>query len=253
MPSLSNQGARPLPAPATPAAANAHASAPAGRPANAGGKLPGQAFEGDTSVRLSAQALAGTAADAGKSSVDVAQAFMARVADAVFGQAADGAAFSFDSVSLDSSASFSASGRYVSGPNGSSGSASIALTGSAHFVGSGQLTLENGQTYDFDVEVKYEASVAAAGSASVEASPDMILTGKQLPAIKYPGGIEDLFKLLGRELSTEQGDPGKLTLRLMRLVDRAALLAPRLQEDEAPAAARKMAASAYASAGAAEL
>lgn len=237
MPAQLNQGPRPL-------ANSASAAVPqaAGRPAAQ--RMQAQLPERDTSVRLSAQGVAGAALDAGKASVDVARGFMERMAQAVFGDAADGATFDFDSVSLDSSASFAAAAAYASGPNGAASSAGIALTESAHFVGTGQLTLENGQTYDFEVEVKYEASVQAT-SVQVE-TPDVILTGKQLPAIKYPGGIEDLFKLLGRELSTDQGDPGKLTLRLMRLVDRAALLAPRLP-DEAPAAQRN-AANAYASA-----
>lgn len=230
-----NQGPRPL-------AHSAVAAPPpaAGRPAAQ--RQPAPVAERDTSVRLSAQGVAGAALEAGKASVDVAHDFMQRMAQAVFGDAADGARFDFDAVSLDSSASFAAAGAYASGPDGTASSAAIALTESAHFIGKGQLTLENGQTYDFEVEVKYEASVQAS-SVQVE-TPDVILTGKELPAIKYPGGIEDLFKLLGRELSTDQGDPGKLTLRLMRLVDRAALLAPRLA-DEAPAA-QKNAANAYA-------
>lgn len=241
MPPLLNQGSRPLASPALAASPQAQPQA-AGKPA--GSQRP-QATERDSSVRLSAQALAGAASDTGKSTVGVARDFVASMAEAIFGKQADGATLQFDSVSLDSSASFSASATYANGVAG----ASVSLNESAHFIGTGQLTLENGQTYDFEVEVKYQASAEA--SVQVQ-SPDVILAGKQLPAIKYPGGIEDLFKLLGREMSTEQGDPGKLTLRLMRLVDRAALLAPRLHDEPAPAA-RQQAANAYASAGAAEV
>ncbi|MDM5175833.1 hypothetical protein PO883_01245 [Massilia sp. DJPM01] len=73
----------------------------------------------------------------------------------------------------------------------------------------------------------------------------LVLTGKPLPPVKFPGSLNELFKLLGRELSApvngtagENGDSvgGNLSLRLLRLVDRAALLAPRPRADEPPAA-----------------
>lgn len=227
-----------------PLASSAVAATPqtAGRPAGAG-KAQAPAEQRDTSVRLSAQALSG-ARDSGLSTVGAARQFMEGMAGALFGDAAQGAVFDFDALSLSAS-----SGAGVAlARSGDAVVSALSLNESAHFIGSGQLTLANGQTYDFEVEVKYQAS-AQAETVQVQ-SPDVILAGKQLPAIKYPSGIEDLFKLLGRELSIEQGDPGTLTLRLMRLVDRAALLAPRLPDEAAPSA-RRMAANAYASTGAA--
>jgi hypothetical protein len=257
MASLFNQGSRPLATPAV-AATPQNAGRPAAAPtAPASGKaapaLPVVESVPDRldSVRLSAQALATRAASgAGKTTLDVAKTFTQRFASALFGDDAKGASLNFDSITLDTSASFSAAGSV----NAGAATASLSYSESAHFVGTGQLTLDDGRVFDIEVEVQYEANVQAAAQERHEPSPDVALTGKQLPPIKYPGGIEDLFKLLGRELSTEQGDPGKLTLRLMRLVDRAALLAPRLQEEDAPAAAaaRQSAANAYALAKAVE-
>ncbi len=259
MPPLFSQGPRPL-APtavaATPSAGgrSAHAqTAPASGKVAAPLAVVERVSSQHDSVRLSAEALSSRGAqDAAKTTLDIARQFLGSFASETFG---DGSAIRLDHVTLDSAASFSASAALTSTPDGSSASAALSLSQSAHFLGTGQIVTEDGQRFDVDIEVNYEATIsAAAGTTSEVRAPDeSALTGKQLPAIKFPGSLGDLFKLLGRQLSAEDDVNGRLSLRLMRLVDRAALLAPRLQADEVKAtpAARQLAASAYASAPAA--
>ena len=139
--------------------------------------------------------------------------------------------------------------RVSGGADGGLGSVSAArfqLGESASFTGTGQITSNDGKSFDFEIEVRYQTEIDAqisqlTGSPASDtalALPDALaLTGKALPAIEFPGSLSDLFKLLGRELSGSIGKDGKsaggdLTLRLLRLVDRAALLAPRLRPDE---------------------
>lgn len=251
MPPLLSQGTRPFAPTAVAATPQAGGRAANAQTTPASGKVAAplpvveRAAQQD-SVHLSAEALTSRAAqDAGKTTLDIARALLGSFTSEVFGE---GSKLQLDHVSLDSAASFTASAATTATPDGSSASASLSLTESAHFVGTGQIVTEDGQRFDVDIEVNYEASISA--SAQVQAPDDSALTGKQLPAIKFPGSLGDLFKVLGRQLSADGGDNGRLTLRLMRLVDRAALLAPRLPGDDVKAspAARQHAASAYASA-----
>lgn len=124
---------------------------------------------------------------------------------------------------------------------------------SAGFTGIGQIVTEEGQTFDFEVAVKYQPSRERADPPRlppIEPPDVLVLTGKPLPAIEFPGSLNDLFKLLSRELRTDVEGNGNLTLRLQRLVDRAALLAPRARPDDpelTPADRAKAVASTYAS------
>ncbi|MEO7495445.1 MAG: hypothetical protein ABIT83_07940 [Massilia sp.] len=218
------------------------------------------------SVSLSQQALDARVDQLGRKTVDVAQKFIGQFADALFGKAAKGATVQFDSVSLSADASLSSSVTHFDNADGSIDSASLDFSANAHFIGRGTIVTEDGQSYDFEIEVKYEASVqaSAARTTSVAADKDDTtasttsdlgaLTGKNLPQIKFPGSLADLFKVLGRELQgktdagNEQGDSGNLSLRLLRLVNSAALLAPRQPADQpAPTAVdRSKALAAYA-------
>lgn len=206
-------------------------------------------------VSLSRQSL-NRASDLAASTVDVAQRFLDTFVGKLFGDAAKGATVRFDEVSVQAQSAFSASASATQGAEGSVRSNAFSLNESARFIGTGQLVTADGQTFDFELEVSYEASISAASQTTTsEAAPTdtrparldapdvLVLTGKPLPPIKFPGSLNDLFKLLGRELQAPvNGAPGangeslggNLTLRLLRLVDRAALLAPRLRA-EAPA------------------
>lgn len=113
---------------------------------------------------------------------------------------------------------------------------------SAHLTGSAPITTNDGQRFDVEVEVTYR-------TRALLAAPDTAaLTGQALPAIQFPGSLNDLFKLLGRQLASDRGTEGELTLRLTRLVDRTALLAPRQQDAVVTLGRSRLAASAYASA-----
>lgn len=222
-----------------------------------------------SSVSLSQQALDARVDKLGQKTVDVAQTFISQFADALFGKAAKGATVQFDTVSLSADASLSSSVSHTENADGSVDSAALDFSANAHFIGRGTIVTEDGQRYDFEIEVKYEASVQASatrsssgsstaadsGANGAAATSDLgALTGKNLPQIKFPGSLADLFKVLGRELQgkteagNEQGDSGQLSLRLLRLVNSAALLAPRQPADQpaATAAERSKALASYA-------
>jgi hypothetical protein len=203
-------------------------------------------------VSLSKQGLETRAAELGADTVKLAQTFIDNFAKKLFGGGAAGSEVTFDSFSVNTQASVEAGASATSGADGSTTSAYLKLSESASFVGKGQITTTDGQTFEFEIEINYEASVEASGSQTSSrpaniASPDLLaLTGRALPAIEFPGSLADLFKLLGRELQVsvpknpnrpEDGDQGNLTLRLLRLVNSAALLAPRALPDDPKASA----------------
>ncbi|SHG59777.1 hypothetical protein [Massilia sp. CF038] len=186
---------------------------------------------------------------------DSAQSFVSAIAQNLFGDGAQTASVSYNLASFRSVRTLSA----VDSQNDTARPEAFALNQSISFSGSGQIVTDDGQTFDFEVAVKYEAQ-AQPGAAplpepiTIEPPDMLVLTGKPLPAIKFPGSLNDLFKLLSRELRTDVSDgpsTGSMTLRLQRLVDRAALLAPRARADDpeaTPVERAKAAASAYAKA-----
>ncbi len=222
------------------------------------GKLPARlpvvdpAAPGDSgnNVNLSQRALNQRVAELGDRTIDVAQNFLQSFASALFGDAAKGARFDFDAVSLSADASVSAAVLHSGDGASQVDGAALSLTESASFTGHGQLVTKDGQSYEFAIEVDYRATASAGAATATNsgnagnnntATPEQVLVGKQLPPVKYPGSLADLFKLLGRQLdasvsSKDGGDAdGQLSMRLIRLVNSAALLAPRLRSDGGPA------------------
>jgi hypothetical protein len=254
-------GSKPIQSTYLPANALAGGKAAGAQTATASGAIPAQlrvvepvAPAADT-VSLSKQSLAHRAGALGKDTLDLAQQFLSNFARKLFGDAAKGAALSFESAELSTSSSYTSSATVTSGPQGTTRSATLDASESASFIGKGQITTADGQSFEFEIEVHYEAHVEAQLSQTTArpalAAPDALaLTGRNLPAIEFPGSLDDLFKLLGRELqlSVPHGEAdealqGNLSLRLLRLVNTAALLAPRAQPDDvrAPAAERNRA------------
>jgi hypothetical protein len=238
--------------------------------ASASGKVPAKlpvvdpVAPSSDRVVLSQQALNSRVAQLGDKTVDVAEKLIDSFAQSLFGDAAQGATFKFDAISLSANTSVAALVQHSSDSAGTLDAAALQLNESSHFIGRGQITTADGQSFNFEIEIKYEASatVAAAQSASRQtsaapeqlAAPDAVaLTGKQLPAIKFPGSLADLFKLLGRQLDVSadsgknDGNSGNLSLRLIRLVNSAALIAPRVRADnpEATPAERNRALASY--------
>jgi hypothetical protein len=214
-------------------------------------------------VNLSSQALQARGADLAASTSDIAQNFMNAFAKRLFGEQASTSNVAYNMSAFSSAASTSTASTDSAGAT--THNSVFDLSQSASFTGTGQITTGDGRVFDFELSVKYEAKVstsstgtAAPGKAPTLETPDvLVLTGKPLPAIKFPGSLDDLFKMLSRELRTEvSGAPGQngggdLTLRLMRLVDRAALLAPRVRADDptiSPAEQAKAVANSYGSA-----
>jgi hypothetical protein len=240
--------------------------------ASASGRMPARIPVVDpvslssSSVALSQQALNDRLAQLGDKTIDVAQRFITTFAQGLFGDAAKGATFSFDAVSVSADTSLSAAVVHATSGDVGIDAAALRLNESASFIGHGQIVTSDGQSFEFQVEVRYEASLTATSTQASRQQPaearqeplgapdTLALTGKELPAIKFPGSLADLFKLLGRELevSTDSGkgdgDNGKLSLRLIRLVNSAALIAPRVRADspDATPAERNRALASYA-------
>jgi hypothetical protein len=247
-------------------------SAAAGAQASASGRVLAQLPVVDAvslssaSVALSQQALNARLAQLGDKTVDLAQSFIGNFAQSLFGDAAKGATFTFDAMSVSADTSLTASVEHFSNAAGSVDAAALQFNESASFIGRGKIATSDGQSFDFEIEVRYAASVTATSARASTAQqapaaqepvspPDTLaLTGKELPAIKFPGSLADLFKLLGRQLdvSADSGKNddggGNLSLRLIRLVNSAALIAPRVRADNPAAtpAERNRALASYA-------
>jgi hypothetical protein len=173
--------------------------------------------------------------------VDLAQNLLGSFAQQLFGDSAKGATVSFDSVSLESSSSFAAGVQQSQGAGGSSKSAAFSLTESSHFLGKGTITTADGRSFDFEVEVQYDYALEAAASQTTggaeaanagagkppRAAADP-LPAVEFPDIKFPGSLQDLFRLFDKPLKTDvvqddqsgqQQKLGTLSLRLLNLVN----------------------------------
>jgi hypothetical protein len=186
----------------------------------------------------------------GNATVDLAQNLLGSFAQQLFGDDAKGAKISFDSVSLESSSSFAAGVSHSEDASGVTDAAALSLTDNAHFLGKGTITTADGRKFDFEVEIKYQASLQAAASSSTSSSsapstassipsrrqqladqnPAMPLPTIEFPDIDFPGSLADLFKLMDRTMKADvkqdgSSDPqGTLSMRLLKLVDSEASL-----------------------------
>lgn len=165
----------------------------------------------------------------GNATVDLAQNLLGNFAGKLFGDAMKGATIDFDSVDLESTSTFAAGTMHAQGANGVTDAAAFSLTDSAHFLGKGTITLADGQKYDFEVEVQYEASMTAGAATRSDKAPDDKAAGA-LPTIEFPdidwaGGLSDLFKLMDKQISANikhndtQDSLGTLSARLFKLVN----------------------------------
>ena len=236
-------GPRPPASPTLPAFAQAAGKVASTQTAPASGNVPAQlptvdpVRARDDVVSLSRQAIQARGNDLIVSTSDSAQSFVGKIAQTMFGELAATATVAYNLGSAKSA---------VGAPGAADGTvreATLNLKESASFIGTGQIATQDGRTLDFEVAVKYKANVDESTLASkqrIEMPDVLMLTGKPLPAIEFPGSLNDLFKLLSRELRTEVSsgaDSGNMTLRLQRLVDSAALLAPRARPDDPDATA----------------
>ena len=237
MTSINPFGARPYTSTSSPLADNKQQS-PVSKSANAPVKVPAQ-----DQVALSSNGidLQQRIAGLGNATVDLAQSLLGSFAGRLFGDAMKGATIDFDAVSLESNSAF-ATGVSRSEAGGKvTQAAGFSLQDSAHFMGKGTITLADGQKYDFEVEVLYEASTTAvAGSESDQRkqlaaqNPAMPLPAVEFPDIEWPGSLNDLFKMMDKQISgaiEKQSDGatgaeklGTLSLRLMNLVNNASAL-----------------------------
>lgn len=231
-------GARPPASPTLPAIAQAAGKVASMPSTSASGVVPAQlptvdpVKSRDDIVSLSKQGIQARGNDLTVSTSDSAQSFVSKIAKNMFGELSQTGAVAYNLGSLKSG---------VGAPTAADGSVrsvALDLREDASFIGTGQIATNDGRTFDFEVAVKYKANTAEptlAAKQRIEMPDVLMLTGKPLPAIEYPGSLNDLFKLLSRELRTDVAggeNSGNMTLRLQRLVDSAALLAPRARPDD---------------------
>ena len=175
----------------------------------------------------------------GNRTVDMAQHLIGSFAKSLLGDNAKGAKISFDSVELEANASFSAAALHAEGSEGDA--LGFSLSEDAHFLGKGTITTADGRKLSFEVEIQYEAQATAGAASSVpsrrkelaDKNPAMPLPKVDFPDIDFPGSLADLFRLMDRNINAtvrqpdEQGndsDAGKLSMRLLKLVDSEAAL-----------------------------
>jgi hypothetical protein len=193
--------------------------------------------EPGANVALSSNALdlQDRVAGLGNATVDLAQNLLGNFAQHLFGDAMKGATIDFDAVSLDSQSTMEAGALHAEGARGDMDAAAFRLTDSAHFLGKGTITLADGQKFDFEVEVQYEASLSAGTESTrrrelAEQNPAMPLPAVEFPDIDWPGSLNDIFKLMDKQLSadikTADGNDklGTLSARLLKLVNSAQAL-----------------------------
>jgi hypothetical protein len=186
--------------------------------------------EAPEQVSISPAALA-QAAQLGKDTIKAAEKFIERFASQLFGEKGK---ISFDSASIDVDTRSGAAAVATEGAQ----AFALSLDESAHFIGRGQIVTADGSTYDFEIEVLYESHTeASVASTEVPLPPELLaLSGRALPEIEFPGGLADLFNLLGRDLQYSVNGNGEgagsLSMRLLRLVNTAALIAPRAAAQE---------------------
>jgi hypothetical protein len=165
----------------------------------------------------------------GNATVDLAQNLLGNFAGKLFGDAMKGATIDFDSVSLESTSTFAAGTMHAEGAGRITDAAAFSLTDSAHFLGKGTITLADGQKYDFEVEVQYEASMTAGAATRSDRAADE-KSATALPTIEFPeidwaGGLSDLFKLMDKQIAANikrndtQETLGTLSARLFKLVN----------------------------------
>jgi len=177
----------------------------------------------------------------GNRTVDMAQDLIGSFAKSLLGANAKGAKIAFDSVELESNASFAAGTLHAEGSDGVTDALGFSLSEDSHFLGKGTITTADGRTLNFEVEIKYEARASAGAASSVpsrrreqaDQNPAMPLPKVDFPDIDFPGSLADLFRLMDKTVNAtvkqqddqgQESDAGTLSMRLLKLVDSATSL-----------------------------
>jgi hypothetical protein len=244
---LSTLGSRQFQAPALAASSHqTHGKSPTGTPERSALSALNPVSLSQKGIELSAQGMAKRAEELGEATLDLAQNFISNFAQQMFGDAAKGATLSFDTASLSAQSGFTAMAQHSEGSNGISDRAAFSLNDSSHFIGKGKITLADGQTFEFEIEVQYQSRIEAATTRTTSttgagAKPDQSNHGRgalptaRVPDVDFPGGLDELFKLLGRQLQidlpaqkqsadTDAEKAGTLSLRLLKLISDTTVL-----------------------------
>ncbi|MEW9899959.1 hypothetical protein ABWL39_15155 [Chitinivorax sp. PXF-14] len=188
----------------------------------------------------------------GVATLDMAQQFLGSFAQQLFGDQAKGMKVSFDSFELSASSTASAAATLSKTSQGTDVAAAFRLEDSSSFTGHGTLTTADGQSFEFEIEVRYasvqeaayaasqQRSLPAAGNAQQAAQPQTAGNTQQaaLPQTstqdslrsQFAGTADDLLSQLSAEpvrqpfqldLTQDNGNPlkllGDLALKLLDL------------------------------------
>lgn len=107
----------------------------------------------------------------GVATLDMAQQFLGSFAQQLFGDQAKGMKVSFDSFELSASSTASAAATLSKTSQGTDAAAAFRLEDSSSFTGHGTLTTADGQSFEFEIEVRYASVQEAAYAASQQRSP----------------------------------------------------------------------------------
>ena len=174
--------------------------------------------------------------DLSRAAVSVAQQFLSHFAQQVLGGNSEGLKISFDSAVVSASSQYAGLVQHSSSASGSSDVAGFSLQDRSDFVGKGTITTADGQQYQFEVEVHFQASlqsVAASRTSNTadpasETKPQQAQNGDDRPLkLNFPGNASELGHLFHRgpinvhfelpALDDGNGKPrhGNLLLRLL--------------------------------------
>ena len=123
----------------------------------------------NANVNLSTQSLDRTSELAGQT-LNAAQKLMDTFVSNLFGDQAKGARIDFDAISLEAQSGYSASSSRSA--DGATRSAAFSLNESASFTGKGQLVTADGRTFDFEIEIQYEASIQASAESGAQSGAE---------------------------------------------------------------------------------
>lgn len=135
----------------------------------------------------------------GDMALGLAQGF----AQSLLGSAAEGASIQFDETAIASRSRFSAAAFNRTDENGQLRAAGFQLEDTSEFTGRGTITTADGRTFEFELEIRYSASLtslAAERRSGGEAVPTTVGDGNRLPlSADFAGSAVDLLDRLTSE------------------------------------------------------
>lgn len=103
---------------------------------------------------------------------EIAQSLLEGFASDLLGDAADGASISFDSLSLSTASSLQAAYLSQQSASGSFSAAALRLEDASQFSGRGTITTADGRSFEFELEIRYSATLEMAAATQQSVADD---------------------------------------------------------------------------------